>query len=363
MISEGEPLTRYPQLADPLISVCIPAYNRSALLGELLESIFAQSFEDFEVVVVEDASPERERIRTVVEQYSQLHPGLIRYFENSENLGYDGNLRRLVAVSRGKFVMFFGNDDAMAPGALPNIASVVARFPSVGVIIRTYAVFEAERENVVDVMRYFADERFIPAGREAVAVAYRRSVVISGLTIRREEANRWATDHFDGTLLYQLYLVANVLCDFDVVFTPQVIALYRAGGVPDFGNAQAERGIFVPRDQTVESSVGFMEGMIRIAKYVEAQRGVFVSAEILHDIANYCLPVLLVQANRPLLEFLRYSHQLGSLGLRRFPMFYISVLSILMLRPRGVLFVTRRLKRLLGATPLFGFASARQRRS
>ena len=59
------------------ISVCIPAYNRAAVLPALLESILTQDFSDFELVINEDGSPEREQIRAVVEQFCAIYPGRI----------------------------------------------------------------------------------------------------------------------------------------------------------------------------------------------------------------------------------------------------------------------------------------------
>src|SRR5438874_9471385 len=100
----------------PLISVCIPAYGRSRLLPELLDSIVTQDFDDFEIVLCENDSPERAEIRSIIERYQHTSGRTIRYFENESNLGYDGNIRRLIRNATGRFVVFCGNDDLIAPG-------------------------------------------------------------------------------------------------------------------------------------------------------------------------------------------------------------------------------------------------------
>ncbi len=87
-----------------LFSVCIPAYNRPHYLGSLLDSIFAQEFHDFEIVICEDKSPQRNQIAAVVRQYQSRYPEMLRYFENEENLGYDANVRTLVQKASGKSV-------------------------------------------------------------------------------------------------------------------------------------------------------------------------------------------------------------------------------------------------------------------
>jgi len=101
----------------PLLTVCIPAYNRATLLGPLLDSILAQNFDDYEVLICEDGSPERGAIANVAQRFQQLHLGRIRYEENATNLGYDGNIRRLVERARGRYCVFMGNDDLLYAGA------------------------------------------------------------------------------------------------------------------------------------------------------------------------------------------------------------------------------------------------------
>ncbi len=222
-----------------LFTVCIPAYNRSAFLKPLLDSIFAQNFGDYEVLICEDGSPERVAISNVVRQFQQLYPGRIRYIENPANLGYDGNIRRLVELAYGRYCIFMGNDDLLCEGALARIATAVSKHSDCGVLVRSYASFEANPEKLKQVFRYFPKEHVLLAGAQAIFTAYRRSVVISGMVIDRDSAQAVATDRFDGTLLYQLYLVGMILATRSVVFVPEVIVFRRDGIPPDFGNSDA----------------------------------------------------------------------------------------------------------------------------
>lgn len=338
----------------PKISVCIPAYNRAEVLPELLDSIVSQDFNDFEIVICEDRSPQREQISAVVSRYSIARPGLIRYFENSENLGYDGNLRNLFEKSQGEYCLFMGNDDLMCDGALAKVAAALNRHPNIGVLLRSYAAFEGAPDNIVQTFRYFDQELFFPAGAQTISTIYRRSVVIPGMVIQREAALRSATTRFDGTLLYQLYLVANILVEMNAVYLPDVIVLYRNGGVPDFGNSAAEQGKFQPKEQTPESSVHFMQGMLDIARYIERERQVKIYRPIVRDIANYSYPILAIQAKKPLGVFLKYGWSLARLGLARSPLFLVWFFSILILGTKRVEKLIILIKKRLGYTPGLG---------
>src|SRR5438045_7316648 len=92
-------------LSAPKISVCIPAYNRAERVKPLLDLILEQSYDDFDLVICEDNSPEREAIRKIVQGASDEHPGRMHYFENETNLGYDGNVRNLIAKATGDYCL------------------------------------------------------------------------------------------------------------------------------------------------------------------------------------------------------------------------------------------------------------------
>ena len=337
-----------------LLSVCIPSYNRSAVLPSLLDSVLKQEFTDYEVVICEDNSPQRPEIRAIVARYCADYPGRIRYIENQANLGYDGNLRELIGQAAGTYCVFMGNDDLMCPGALAALAGAVARHPNVGVIVRSYAAFDGDPSNIVQTFRYFPEERFLPAGADTIVTAYRRSVVIPGMVIHRETAHRLATAEFDGTLLYQLYLVASILMEMNAVFLPQIVVLYRNGGVPDFGNSEAERGKFVPKEQTVESSIEFMRGMLRIASAVQERRRVAIRQRIVADIANYSYPILALQRYRPVGQFVRYWRSLSKLGFGGYPLFHLYFLALLFFGAKRTEAIILLIKRRLGYTPTLG---------
>jgi len=342
------------------ITVCIPAYNRANFLPELLDSIFNQQFPDFNVLICEDHSPERPLIRKIAHEYAERYRGRLEYKENESNLGYDGNIRELIACSSGEYCFFMGNDDLMCEGALNRISSIIERVPNSGVIVRSYATFEEDPLVHEQVYRYFAEELVVKGGKQAVSLGFRRSVVIPGMVFHRDSAFALSTDEFDGTLLYQLYLSGMILTKRSVVFTPEIIALRRNGTPPDFGNSEAEKGKFVPQDQTSESSIHFMEGMLSIARYVELKSKIQVFNPILSYIGHYSLPILSIQAGRPIVDFIKYGIQLGKLGLWRSPLFHVYFFSLIVFGPDHIDRLVKAIKGRVGYTPFFGVSSRKK---
>ena len=57
--------------AAPLVSIVIPAYNVAPYIGETLESVFAQTFDDFEVIIVNDGSPDTDEFERAIQPYRE----------------------------------------------------------------------------------------------------------------------------------------------------------------------------------------------------------------------------------------------------------------------------------------------------
>ena len=337
-----------------LISVCIPAYNRAGVLPALLDSILNQDFDNFDIVIAEDFSPERKAIAAKVAEYQHRFGVKVKYRENPQTLGYDGNLRRLVELATGEYVLFMGNDDLLAPGALRAVAMAVREREDVGVVLRSYVSFLKNPERPEQIFRYFSEDRIFPPGPDTVVTFFRRCVFISGMVFRRSSAAACATSQFDGTLLYQQHLVGNILARESGVYLSRILSHHRLGGVPDFGASASEKGRFVPRHQTPESSLHFMRGMLAIAYSLDVAGESQVGRRILRDIGNYAYPILSIQAGQPFRSFLSYVWRLMKLGFWRVPLFHVYALGLLVLGRRNCDALIRVIKQKLGRAPVVG---------
>jgi len=344
------------------ISVCIPAYNRVKVLPALLDSILTQDFNDFDIVITEDCSPERHAIAAKVAEYQLRFGNKLKYFENSQTLGYDGNLRRLVELARGDFVLFMGNDDLLAPGALRSVANALQERQDVGVVLRSYSSFLSDPEKPVQIFRYFGEDRVFPPGADTVVTFFRRCVFISGMVFKRSSAAAYATDKFDGTLLYQQHLAGKILAKESGIYLNRIISFHRLGGVPDFGASVAEQGLFVPKEQTINSSLHFMRGMLAIANSLDEERSVKVGRRILKDIGNYAYPILSIQADRTFGAFVSYLWQLMKMGFWRVPLFYVYALGLLLLGRNICNWLIAVIKKYLGRAPFLGNVYSGQKR-
>jgi len=335
------------------LSLCIPAYNRPRELERLLESIAQQYTPEWEVVICEDQSPKRGEIAAVVRGFSNRYPRIcVRYFENYSNFGYDRNLRELLDRAEGEYCVFMGDDDVLTAGALAQFARGIEG-QSVGFLLRAWKSVDAQSGHELEVHRYFPSDRKFAPGQDSIAALFRRAVFISGLVFHRDRARQHHTDRFDGTLLYQLYLVGHLVNSFPAAYISAVVVTRMIGAEHFFGSSGAERVNFSPRNLLPEHSVRFVQGLLRIARAIDEEVCSGVFDMILAELAVYSYPILEIQAERlSKWSFCGYAREIGRLGFHKSAFFWVYFLLLLIFGPRAVGSFLRRMKGLLGSTPV-----------
>lgn len=100
-------------MTTPLVSICIPTYRGAATIGATIASVLAQEFTDFELIVIDDCSPDD--TRAVVEGFDDAR---LRYVCNARNLGPAGNWNRGFELATGSYFKLLPHDDVLAPACL-----------------------------------------------------------------------------------------------------------------------------------------------------------------------------------------------------------------------------------------------------
>ena len=111
-------------------SVTIPAY-KAKFLKECIESILAQTYKDFELIIVNDASPED--LTSIVQSFDDPR---IRYYVNEANCGalnVVDNWNKCLSYATGDYVICMGDDDKLLPNCLEEYIKLINLFPKLGV--------------------------------------------------------------------------------------------------------------------------------------------------------------------------------------------------------------------------------------
>lgn len=97
-------------MADPLVSICIPTYNRANIITKAIDSALSQTYKNIEVIVVDNASTDN--TEEIVSSYSDPR---LSYVRNSENLGLFGNFNRCIELYKGEYLHILHSDDFIDP--------------------------------------------------------------------------------------------------------------------------------------------------------------------------------------------------------------------------------------------------------
>lgn len=102
-----------PTEPNPTVSVIIPAYNVAPFIRETLESVFAQTFTDFELIVINDESPDTPQLEEAIKDYRSAI-----YYLKQSNQGAGAARNAGLRLARGEFVAFLDGDDIWLPDFL-----------------------------------------------------------------------------------------------------------------------------------------------------------------------------------------------------------------------------------------------------
>jgi glycosyltransferase involved in cell wall biosynthesis len=120
----------------PLVSVVIPTYNRAHLIREALESVFSQTFKDYEVILIDDGSTDG--TEAIIQEH---YAGRLRYVKQ-KNTGISGARNRGIALAKGKYVAFLDSDDRWLPEKLQKQFDYMEAHPKTGLLCTKLARYE-----------------------------------------------------------------------------------------------------------------------------------------------------------------------------------------------------------------------------
>lgn len=189
----------------PFFTLAIPHYKHRRHLEIVLDSLFAQTYKDFEILISDDCSPDDSN--AVIPSLLEKSNRAFRYYAQTVNLGYDGNVRFCLRAARGRYVFLLGNDDALAaPDTLDNLVELLRDLDLPEVVFTNY-----EDWNSGELVRRALSTTALGAGPALAITHFRSFSFVSGLIYDQAAAVRHETDRWDRSIYYQIYIACRIL--------------------------------------------------------------------------------------------------------------------------------------------------------
>ena len=124
----------------PILSICIPTYNRAKYLAEALDSIInsIRGFEDKVEIIISDNASTDDTMDVVKEYQSRYN--FIRYNRNSENV-IDKNFFIVASLAKGKYIWIFADDDKMEKSAVSTVLGLIKQ--NYNLIVCNYSIWDS----------------------------------------------------------------------------------------------------------------------------------------------------------------------------------------------------------------------------
>ena len=136
-----------------MISVVIPLYNKEQSIAATLQSVLAQTYTDFEVIVVDDGSTDksadvvRNFISTVKSEVCKVKN--VRLI-HQENAGVSAARNRGIMEAKGEYIAFLDADDLWAQNYLATLAALITDFPNAGLYSLGYVEMKGDQSSMSD---------------------------------------------------------------------------------------------------------------------------------------------------------------------------------------------------------------------
>lgn len=194
-------------MQEPLVSVIIPTYNRQDYLRQAIESAVKQKYQNIEIIVSDDCSPQSPQ--ALIESFGDSR---IRFYRNPKNLGICQNVINGFKQARGKYVASLNDDDMWNEDFLTTLVPHLEANPDLVLAFSDYYIMDSESKineqaTEEDTLRWKRDrlqegiyQPFIQAG------LVDQSVFLAVATVMRTDAIDWDSIPDEAGPFWDLYL-------------------------------------------------------------------------------------------------------------------------------------------------------------
>lgn len=110
----------------PLVSVLMTSYNREKYIAESINSVLASSYQNFELIIVDDASIDN---TVAIARQFELKDNRVKVFVNDRNLSDYHNRNKAATFANGKYIKYLDSDDIIYPWGLEAMVNCMEQFP------------------------------------------------------------------------------------------------------------------------------------------------------------------------------------------------------------------------------------------
>lgn len=208
----------------PKVSVCVPSYNHAKFLPAALDSILAQTFQDFEIVIVDDGSPDDSL--EIAQKYASAHPSVIRLLTHpgGQNRGISATVNLAFNNARGEYWMGLPSDDVLDINKLERQVSFLDQNSDYGWVY-CYADCIDEDGNTIEGLPLFGSD--ITKDDDPLDTLLRQNKIPGMAALMRREVSARVGLHHEGLIYSDWHYWVRMTAAAKVGFINEPLIHYR----------------------------------------------------------------------------------------------------------------------------------------
>src|SRR5882762_4197578 len=210
---------------NPTVTFIVPCYKLAHLLPECINSVLNQSFQDWELLIMDDCSPD-----STYEVAESFRDARIKYVRSEPNLGHLRNYNKGIEMASGRYVWLISADDRLRSSQiLQRYVNVMNAQPSVGYIFFPGVGLQNGQETGLLKYSHHGDEDFVMDGREFVLKRLMKAntvLAVAGM-VRKECYERIGMFPLDMPYAGDWYLWCRFALQYNVAYLAEPMVCYR----------------------------------------------------------------------------------------------------------------------------------------
>jgi len=219
----------------PKISVIIATYNRAQYLPEAIDSVLNQSYQDFELVIVDDGSVDD--TKAIVDKYINSNTGKIRYFYQ-ENKGPGAARNRGIKEAKGEYVAFLDSDDIWLPEKLEKQSRYLEENPGYAMVYTD--AYEFNRKVVTKKSKLATNDRGTMSGEILEHLGMGCFIFLSTVMVRKHVLEQIGSFNPNITIGEDWELWLKIAGKHKIGFIDEILVGYRKHAENIINNLELE---------------------------------------------------------------------------------------------------------------------------
>lgn len=205
-----------------LVSICIPTYNRADMVGKAIDSALSQSYNNIEVLVVDNASDDD--IGSVIACYNDSR---LQFFKNPKNLGIFGNFNKCIELSHGEYIHILHSDDYIDSNFTKTCVEFMDTHPNVMMTFSSaWFLFNNEQKKIADSAHDIIYP--VPEGFKRI-LETGNPIICASVMVKREVYDSVGLFSCEYPFAGDFYHWLKIARCFDIAFIAKATLFYRQG--------------------------------------------------------------------------------------------------------------------------------------